>query len=231
MLGKVTTQAYQNARMDKRQKMVRYTDLCTFFLSFFLSLSSPFPFRCCSPLTAFLSFHTFPPTAPFSPPSASPTRPVSLPPFLHLSPSLPPPPSSSAAAIHTHPAWFYLGEVIPSAMPLSAALALRQANEDLASKPSAVTTAAPAKKFDGKRVVKNKGGKGAKVAPVGGLPQTAAGGWEGEGVGGELGKRKTRGKKLKLPVGEGGEGSEGSEFGGSDGAEGDDAYDDAAMEV
>ncbi|GAA6043457.1 hypothetical protein JCM8097_002869 [Rhodosporidiobolus ruineniae] len=131
MLGKLALQAYQNARMDKRQKMVRYTDL--------------------------------------------------------------------ADAVHLHPSWFYLGEVIPTPLPLKTALDLRQANEDLAAAPSAVTTAAPKKDLSGvKRVVKNKGGKGAGKNALSGL------GVGGDGIAGEVGQRKTRGKKLKLPAGEGG---------------------------
>ncbi|GAA5867338.1 hypothetical protein JCM8547_003312 [Rhodosporidiobolus lusitaniae] len=154
MLGKVTTQAYQNARMDKRQKMVRYTDL--------------------------------------------------------------------SAAVHNHSAWFYLGEVIPHPIPLSVALKNRQENDDVAERPAAVTTAAPSKNFDGKRVVKSKGGKG-KIAPS---DLSALGMGPGAlGVGEELGQRKTRGKKLKLPAGEGGEGDEDDDFGEGEFDGGDDGDD------
>ncbi|GAA6025835.1 hypothetical protein JCM10207_004389 [Rhodosporidiobolus poonsookiae] len=153
MLGKLTTQAYHNARMDRRQKMVRYSDL--------------------------------------------------------------------AAAVHAHPAWFYLGEVIPSSLPLSAALELRQANDDLADAPAAVTTAAPTggegAAFTGKRVVKGKGRKSAPLPPSG-----EEGGEEVEMTAADgATSRKTRGKKIVLPAGEGGPDEDEDEFE-DDGAEGDD---------
>lgn len=78
--------------------------------------------------------------------------------------------------------------MIPTAMPLSAALALRQQNEDVLAGPSAVTSAAPEKAFAGKRVVKSKSRKSLDPSNVDGLATA----------------RKTRGKKIKLPAGEGG---------------------------
>ena len=78
--------------------------------------------------------------------------------------------------------------MIPTAIPLSAALALRQQNEDVLAGPSAVTSAAPEKAFSGKRVVKSKSRKSLDPSNVDGLATA----------------RTTRGKKIKLPAGEGG---------------------------
>ncbi|GAA5917110.1 hypothetical protein JCM6882_009350 [Rhodosporidiobolus microsporus] len=132
MLAKLSQQAYQHARMDKRSKMVRYDDL--------------------------------------------------------------------AAATHSSPSWFYLGEVIPTALPLEQAMALRAQNEDIASS-GGPSSGAAAKKAPGgtgppvKRVIKSKAAKN-------GGRGTAGLGLEG---GEEIGQvRKTRGKKIKLPAGEGG---------------------------
>ncbi|BGP41110.1 hypothetical protein JCM10449v2_005079 [Rhodotorula kratochvilovae] len=91
--------------------------------------------------------------------------------------------------------WYYLGEVIPPARPLAAALALRQQNEDVLNAPAAVVTAAPERAFEGKRVLKAKGKKG---APLVGSDGTAS-------------ARKTRGKKISLPAGEGGPDEESEE--------------------
>lgn len=74
-------------------------------------------------------------------------------------------------------------------MPLSAALALRQQNEDVLAGPSAVTSAAPEKAFSGKRIVKSKSRKNLDPSNVDGLATA----------------RTTRGKKIKLPAGEGGD--------------------------
>ncbi|KAJ8293231.1 putative transcription factor C16C4.22 [Rhodotorula toruloides] len=106
------------------------------------------------------------------------------------------------------PEWFYLHEVIPDAIPLSTAQARRQETEEVINAPAAVTTKAPESSAAGagaKRVIK---GKGKRVASTAGLGLEAFG--YGVGQGGadellELGKRKTRGKVLKLPAGEGGE--------------------------
>ncbi|GAA5885800.1 hypothetical protein JCM3774_005209 [Rhodotorula dairenensis] len=92
------------------------------------------------------------------------------------------------AQVAHSPQWFYLAEVIPTSMPLSAALALRQQNEDVLAGPSAVTTSAPEKAFSGKRVVKSKNRKNVDLGNVDGLATA----------------RMTRGKKIKLPAGEGG---------------------------
>lgn len=146
-----------------------------------------------SPLYLFLANPLFfPPLSPLSPPTF-------LLRFFRLYPEWATAPPRAADAVHFHPSWFYLGEVIPTPLPLKTALELRQANEDLAAAPSAVTTAAPKKDLSGvKRVVKNKGGKGAGKNALSGL------GPGGDGIAGEVGQRKTRGKKLKLPAGEGG---------------------------
>lgn len=88
--------------------------------------------------------------------------------------------------------WYYLGEVIPPSRPLHEALSLRQQNEDVLNAPAAVTSAAPEKAFEGKRVLKSKGKKGQPLV----------------GADGEVGARKTRGKKIRLPAGEGGSGAE-----------------------
>ncbi|GAA5981474.1 hypothetical protein JCM11641_004774 [Rhodosporidiobolus odoratus] len=151
MLGKITTQAYHNARMDKRQKMVRYSDL--------------------------------------------------------------------DAAVHNNPSWFYLHEVVPTPLPLGSALKLRTTAADDSSTPAAVTTSAPSKPFEGKRVMKGKGRKSAPSSAV--VAEALALGAAGGG-GEELGKRKTRGKKLKLPPGEGGGEEEDSDA--EDEAEGDEEY-------
>lgn len=89
------------------------------------------------------------------------------------------------AKVAHSPQWFYLAEVIPTAMPLSAALALRQQNEDVLAGPSAVTSAAPEKAFSGKRVVKSKSRKNLDPSNVDGLATA----------------RTTTGKKMKLPAG------------------------------
>ncbi|GAA5824409.1 hypothetical protein JCM11251_000409 [Rhodosporidiobolus azoricus] len=163
MLGKLTQQAYQHARMDKRAKMVRYDDL--------------------------------------------------------------------AAATHSSPSWFYLGEVIPTALPLSSALALRAANEDLTT--SIPSSAAGAGKktpkmpstVGQKRVIKSKAAKN-------GGRGTAGLGLDGGELLGEV--RKTRGKKISLPAGEGG-GPEPDDFEDEaylqqDDGEGDEEYNDEEME-
>ncbi|BGP17308.1 hypothetical protein JCM10213_009088 [Rhodosporidiobolus nylandii] len=94
-----------------------------------------------------------------------------------------------AAATHNNPEWFYLGEVVPRHMTLREALDERRKNEDLADAPAAVTTKAP---DTGAKQPRVKKGKGAKIQPKGAaVPEV-------------VGPRKTRGKKLKLPAGEGG---------------------------
>ncbi|GAA5875131.1 hypothetical protein JCM1840_007263 [Sporobolomyces johnsonii] len=118
MLGKMTSQAHAQARLQKRGKMVKYSDL---------------------------------------------------------------------ASVATQPQWFYLGEVIPSSIPLSAALSLRQQNEDVLNAPS-TTAVGGEKAYEGKRILKGRKKVGGPGAP----------GEDG------VGKRTTRGKKLSLPAGEGG---------------------------
>ncbi|BGP25565.1 DNA polymerase epsilon p12 subunit Dna polymerase epsilon subunit 4 [Rhodotorula toruloides] len=112
---------------------------------------------------------------------------------------------SDLAKTATHsPEWFYLHEVIPQPIPLSSALTRRQETEEVINAPAAVTTKAPETTGSTKRVIK---GKGKRVSSTAGLGLEAFG--YGVGQGGaddllELGKRKTRGKVLKLPAGEGG---------------------------
>ncbi|GAA5828159.1 hypothetical protein JCM3770_000006, partial [Rhodotorula araucariae] len=84
--------------------------------------------------------------------------------------------------------WYYLGEVIPPSRALHEALALRQQNEEVLNAPAAVTTTAPERAFEGKRVLKSKGKKGQPLVGSDGVATA----------------RKTRGKKIQLPAGEGG---------------------------
>ncbi|GAA5993327.1 hypothetical protein JCM10908_001431 [Rhodotorula pacifica] len=97
------------------------------------------------------------------------------------------------AKVAHSPQWFYLAEVIPTSMPLSAALSLRQQNEDAVAATSEQSTNAGAVK----RVVKSK----SKKVPTVGELQAAV---DSAGAGGAGGGRKTRGKKIQLPAGEGG---------------------------
>ncbi|GAA5936973.1 hypothetical protein JCM3775_001915 [Rhodotorula graminis] len=116
--------------------------------------------------------------------------------------------------------WYYLGEVIPPSRPLHEALSLRQHNEDVLNAPAAVTSAAPERAFEGKRVLKSKGKKGQPLV----------------GVDGEVAARKTRGKKIRLPAGEGGSGDDdGDDDASASGGDSESAYEDdggaGAMDV
>ncbi|BGP56283.1 hypothetical protein JCM8202_000249 [Rhodotorula sphaerocarpa] len=125
------------------------------------------------------------------------------------------------ATVAHQPAWFYLAEVIPHAVPLSTALALRRAaNEGEAdflpttiaaaasgsgsgtsattaansaggpqgAEAGAAAAASASSTFTGKRILKSKHRKHAPVLGADGLATA----------------RKTRGKKIQLPKGEGG---------------------------
>ncbi|GAA6060736.1 hypothetical protein JCM10212_003780 [Sporobolomyces blumeae] len=111
------------------------------------------------------------------------------------------------ATVATHPQWFYLTEVIPLPIKLSDAKQRRQENDDLLNASIATTAAAGGgeRTYEGKKVMKGGKRKSLVAAAAGGGGGGAAGGAAaGPTRIAEVEQRKTRGKKLNLPAGEGG---------------------------
>lgn len=109
------------------------------------------------------------------------------------------------ASTVNQPQWFYLGEVVPSPIPLKTAKALRQQNDEVAngSLMTVAATGAPEKAYEGKRVMKGK--KRASLAAA-----AAAGPDERDLQ--VTDKRKTRGKQVKYDKDVGGDDDDEEDF-------------------